>query len=112
VNPVMTAARACVQWAAEALPIYRLGHMVAGQFLGIGAIAAELAGQRGGRGRAERVAEHEREDGGCCLVGLRAGEPGCLVEGEAVVVIPGLARPTAALTIFSLPSVSRGICPP
>src|SRR5262245_9813864 len=67
------------------------GHALAQQRFGITAAAAELPRDRRRRGGAEGIAEHEREDGGRRLVGARAGEAGRLVEGDAVVVVAGLA---------------------
>jgi hypothetical protein len=46
-----------------------LGQAVADLFLGIAALAAELPGERGSRGGAQSVAEHEGEHGGHSLVG-------------------------------------------
>jgi fucose permease len=68
------------------------GHAVADQFLGVAAVPAEFPGERGRRGGAEGIAEHEGEDGRHGLVGLGGGEPGGLEDREAVVIVAGLAR--------------------
>ena len=59
-----------------------LGHAGAYELMGVTAVAAELAGERGRGGQAEGVAEHVGEDGGRCLVGLGGRESGGLVDGE------------------------------
>jgi hypothetical protein len=52
---------------------------------------ASLSRKRRCRRLAERVSEHEREHRGRCLTDLGTGEPGGLVDREAVIVVARLA---------------------